>query len=117
MKICKDHQNRWACALPFLLIAFLMAIPLSNAFAQTQEGLSQQERNSIISAISQDNKLVATDGAIGDGFGRSVSISGDWGQVKKLLPADGAAADYFGESVAISGDTIIVGAWLDDDNG
>ncbi|WP_419591103.1 FG-GAP repeat protein, partial [Thiolapillus sp.] len=78
MKICKDHQNRWACALPFLLIAFLMAIPLSNAFAQTQEGLSQQERNSIISAISQDNKLVATDGAIGDGFGRSVSISGDW---------------------------------------
>ncbi|WP_419634052.1 FG-GAP repeat protein [Thiolapillus sp.] len=110
--------------------------------------MSQQERNSIISAISQDNKLVATDGAIGDGFGRSVSISGDWavvgayadsdnggqsgsaylfyrnsggagnwGQVKKLLPADGAAADYFGESVAISGDTIIVGAWLDDDNG
>ncbi len=35
----------------------------------------------------------------------------------KLLPSDGASGDEFGASVAISGSTVIVGAYLDDDNG
>ena len=81
-------------------------------------------------------KLLPDDGAAGDGFGRSVAISGtiaivgsDQGggsayifdtttgqQLAKLLPDDGAG-DAFGVSVAISGATAIVGAWLDDDNG
>ncbi len=35
----------------------------------------------------------------------------------KLLPGDGAAGNQFGNSVSISGDYLIVGAWYDDDNG
>ena len=87
-------------------------------------------------------KLTASDGAAFDGFGGSVSISGDtiivgalgddvgtnplqgsayifsrntggtnnWGEVKKLTASDGAGGDHFGSSVSISGDTIIIGA-------
>jgi len=40
-----------------------------------------------------------------------------WIQQDKLLPSDGAAGDYFGISVSISGDYAIVGAAWDDDNG
>ncbi len=91
----------------------------------------------------QDFKLLAADGADGDQFGSSVSISGTtaiagavWDddngsasgsaylfdvttgeQIAKLLPDDGARDDRFGASVAISGTTAIVGAFLDDDNG
>jgi hypothetical protein len=92
----------------------------------------------------QVKKLLPSDGAAGDYFGRSVSISGDaaivgtmwdddngsayifsrdqggadnWGEVKKLLPGDGAGSDHFGGSVSISGDTAIVAANGDDDNG
>jgi hypothetical protein len=96
------------------------------------------------SSWSQQAKLLASDGAVGDSFGRSVSISGDyaivgalldddngaqsgsayifkrdgtnWSQQAKLLASDGAAHDWFG-SVSISGDYAIVGAYGDDDNG
>lgn len=37
-----------------------------------------------------------------------------WGQVAKLTADDGAAGDYFGWSVSISGDAAIVGAWKND---
>ena len=40
-----------------------------------------------------------------------------WAQEAKLLPSDGAEADEFGRSVSISGDYAVVGAYLDDDNG
>ncbi len=42
-----------------------------------------------------------------------------WGQEieHKLLPSDGATLDYFGRSVAISGDFAIIGAAQDDDLG
>jgi hypothetical protein len=33
------------------------------------------------------------------------------------LPADGARGDWFGRSVSVSGDTAVVGAPSDDDNG
>ena len=93
----------------------------------------------------QQAKLLASDGATGDEFGFSVSISGNvaivgsqgdddngadsgsayifafdgttWVLQRKLVPVDGAAGDLFGESVSISGDVAIVGAPLDDDNG
>ncbi len=94
----------------------------------------------------QRQKLLASDGAAGDYFGRSVSISGDyaivgasydddkgynsgsayifrwdgtaWSQQQKLLASDGDVNDYFGWwSVSISGDYAIVGAYLDDDKG
>ena len=94
---------------------------------------------------AQEAKLLPADGAAGDHFGKSVSISGDyavvgarndddngnesgsayvfkrigtsWAQEAKLLPADGAEGDNFGQSVSISGDYAVVGARNDDDNG
>jgi cyclophilin family peptidyl-prolyl cis-trans isomerase len=84
----------------------------------------------------QQAKLTASDGAAGDNFGSSVSISanhviigapGDsnyagsayifecngvnWTQQAKLLAYQGSAGDWFGQSVSISGDCAIVGAW------
>ncbi len=91
---------------------------------------------------TQVAKLTASDAAAGDGFGTSVSISGDtaivgavgdgpggsayvfvkpgggWADANedaKLTASDAAAGDSFGGSVSISGDTVIVGAPLDDD--
>ena len=88
-----------------------------------------------------ENKLLASDGAAGDHFAYSVSISGDvaligaynnsangsaylfrhdgidWVEEVKLLASDGAAYDRFGHSVSISGDVAVIGARLDDDNG
>ncbi|GIV57334.1 MAG: hypothetical protein KatS3mg042_0247 [Rhodothermaceae bacterium] len=94
---------------------------------------------------TQVAKLTASDGAAGDVFGQSVSLSGDralvgawrdddnggdsgsayvyewdgsnWAQVAKLTASDGAAGDVFGQSVSLSGDRALVGAYLDDDNG
>jgi len=93
---------------------------------------------------TQEAKLLAGDGAAGDEFGRSVSLSGDtalvgayldddngndsgsayvfvrsgtsWTQEAKLLPSDGAAGDWFGHSVSVSGEAALVGAYQDDDN-
>jgi hypothetical protein len=102
----------------------------------------------IVSWIQQV-KIVASDAAVGELFGHSVSISGDyaivganydddngnqsgsayifersyapndpnWYQQAKLTASDGAGGDNFGQSVSISGDQIIVGADYDDDNG
>jgi len=86
-------------------------------------------------------KLLASDGAVDDEFGYSVSLSGDtaligaggddgkgsayvftrtgttWSQQAKLLASDGAAEDFFGLDVSLSGDTALIGAPGDDDNG
>ncbi|MES2777569.1 MAG: hypothetical protein V4722_25545 [Bacteroidota bacterium] len=92
----------------------------------------------------QQAKIRASDGAAGDLFGFSVSISGDyvvvgayqkdgtgtdtsrgaayvflrtgnsWTQQARIMASDGAANDHFGYSVGISVDNIIVGA--PDDN-
>ncbi len=40
-----------------------------------------------------------------------------WSQQQKLLASDGAPSDVFGYSVSISGDLAIVGAYYDDDKG
>jgi len=91
---------------------------------------------------AQETKLLPSDGTTGDGFGESVSISGDyvvvsavgntdngaqsgsayvfmrngtsWSEQSKLLPSDGVADDRFGRSVSISGDYVVVGAYGDD---
>ncbi|MFV2068166.1 MAG: S8 family serine peptidase, partial [Pirellulales bacterium] len=95
------------------------------------------------SVWSQDQKLLAADGAVADYFGYSVGIDGDtvvvgayydddkggnsgsayvftrtgsvWSQEQKLLAADGVASDRFGISVGIDADTVVVGAYYDDD--
>jgi len=95
----------------------------------------------------QEQKLLASDGAAGDQFGNSVSVSGDvaivgatldddngpdsgsayvfrwngssWAQQQKLLASDGAADDRFAahNSVSVSGNVAVVGEVYDDDNG
>jgi hypothetical protein len=93
---------------------------------------------------SQQAKLTADDGAAGDWFGWSVSVSGDtavigtpvlfsdnggsayvfvraangtWSQQAKLTAADGMAGDAFGLSVAVNGTTVVIGASEDDEKG
>ena len=101
------------------------------------------ERNA--AGVWIESKLLASDGAAGDLFGRSVSIDGDRAIVgatldddngdqsgsvyvyerdaggnwveNKLTASDGAAEDYFGDSVSIHGNRAIVGAREDDDYG
>ena len=89
---------------------------------------------------SQQQKLLASDGAEEDRFGTSVAISGEtvvvgavsgqgsayvfarsggvWSQQQKLVASDAAAGDRFGESVAISSEgsipAVVVGAPRDD---
>lgn len=94
------------------------------------------------SSWSQQTKLTASDRAVYDYFGRSVSLSGDtalvgadqddiaagvdagsayvfirsgssWSQQAKLTASDGASSDYFGRSVSLFGDTALVGAPFD----
>ena len=95
---------------------------------------------------SQEAKLVADDGSVGDRFGRTVCISGDgntaligaswqssytgaayiftrsgttWSQEAKLQSDDIAAGDYFSEGLSISddGDTVVIGAWQESAGG
>ncbi len=87
----------------------------------------------------EEAKLTASDAALGDAFGQSVSISGDvaligavwddeglydtgsayvfrfdgtnWNEEAKLTASDPAWADRFGKSVSISGDVAVIGAF------
>ena len=87
-------------------------------------------------------KLLASDGAVDDKFGLSVSISGNraivgsslddsigsnsgaayiyelnngsWMQTQILIASDAAAGDEFGYAVSISGDRVIAGSYKDD---
>ena len=93
----------------------------------------------------QQAKLLASDGAVGYYFGRSISLDGDtaligfandehnghgsgsayvftctgttWTQQAKLIASDSAANDEFGYGVSLSGDTALIGAPHDGDNG
>jgi len=95
---------------------------------------------------TQQQKLLASDGAAGDWFGWVVSLDGDtalvgapqnddngnnsgsayvftrsgttWTQQAKLTASDGAAGDRFSDyAVDLEGDTAIIGACYNDDNG
>ena len=50
-------------------------------------------------------------------FYRNQDGSNNWGQVAKITAFDAAADDGFGNSVSISGDTIVVGAYGKDEEG
>jgi hypothetical protein len=94
----------------------------------------------------QQAKLVASDAAVGDQFGRAVAINNDvivvgawhsadendimagsayvfrydgasWVEESKLEASDSAQGDWFGQSVAVNGDTIVIGAGGNDDLG
>ena len=91
----------------------------------------------------EQTKLTASVASIGDNFGRSVSISGDyaivgshnsglpsqgsvyvfvrsgntWTEQAILTASDAAFQDFFGYSVSIDGNYAIIGAFGNDDNG
>jgi len=50
-------------------------------------------------------------------FARNAGGADNWGEVAKLTASDAAMEDYFGASISISGDTVVVGANGDDDAG
>ena len=92
-----------------------------------------------------EQKLRATDGDAGDGFGRYLDVKGslavvgakfdddngadsgsvyvfryngiNWVEEQKLTASDGAADDYFGFTPSISGNVVVVGSPGDDDMG
>ena len=96
---------------------------------------------------TEQSKLLASDGSIGDRFGYSVAISGDgntivigapahngskgivhvyirigdtWAEQTKLLASDGVDGDWFGSAVSINsnGNIVIIGAhWHNDGKG
>jgi hypothetical protein len=91
---------------------------------------------------TQQAKLIAADGAIGDNFGIRVFLAGDtaligasadddvrgsayvftrtsntWTQQAKLLASDGQSDDFFGWFVSLSDDTALIGAPGDSDYG
>ena len=92
------------------------------------------------SAWTEEQKLVASDGAADDAFGWSVSLAGDralvgapgndgdrgaayvfvrsgsaWTEEQKLVANDGVAFDNFGNAVSLAGDRALVGAYWNDD--
>ena len=121
--------------------AYLHDVSLSNNSLSNNQGSAYVYVRSGTTWTEQQ-KLVASDGAASDFFGVSVAISGEiivvgadyddisandqgsayifvrsgttWTQQQKLVANDGGSGDLFGISVAISGETIIVGAHEDD---
>ncbi len=94
---------------------------------------------------TQQQKLIASDGASADLFGSAVSLCGEialvgapgansfgpssgaayafvrdgtsWTQQQKLTASDGEHGDWFGYGASLSGQTALVGATFDDDSG
>ena len=95
---------------------------------------------------TEQAKLTASDAAVSDYFGGSVSVFGDtavigaryddhaggidagsayvfvrvggvWTEQAKLTASDAAVSDYFGGSVSVFGDTVVIGARRDDHAG
>ncbi len=123
----------------------VVGAPGHNTFGYSSAGKAYIYKRNGTSWL-EENYLFASDLATNDGFGNSVSISGDyaivganlhdtngsmnrgkayiykrngtsWPEQAILIASDGAAEDRFGYSVSISGDYAIVGARLHDTNG
>ncbi len=130
----------------FLICLLIVALTLPTTTALHNKSIPDDTAKSILQTDwNEQQKMLASDGAVGDNFGRSISISGDtavigahcdddngpdsgsayvfirsettWVQQAKLIAPDGASNDYFGWSVAVDGNTAIIGATGDDDNG
>jgi nucleoside-specific outer membrane channel protein Tsx len=125
--------------VPVLAYAEKSASGLSSLSPDAQCAiLAALERNG--SGWIQQAELTASDGAVDDGFGSSVAVSGStavvgapfhmvgsnawqgaayvfvesggkWTQQAELIASDGTADDKFGSSVAVSGGTVVVGAF------
>jgi cysteine-rich repeat protein len=69
----------------------------------------------VVGAFANDG--AAADAGAAYIFQRNQGGMNNWGQVKKLTASDAAISDELGESVSISGDLVIVGSRGDDDGG
>jgi hypothetical protein len=112
----------------------------------SDSGAAYVFKKAIDGTVSQIAKIQASDAEEYDGFGRSVSISGDYivvgalqedtgagnagaayvfkrnsdsnvSEIAKIQASDAEASDVFGSSVSISGDYIVVGAYQEDTGG
>lgn len=126
-------------------------LTVGNHYTETLTITSNDPDESIIElpislrVMPPESKLLASDGANGDNFGRAVSISGDlavigapsdddngdqsgsafiyrwngshWIETAKLTASDGISYDYFGYAVSIHDEMVIIGAYRDDDHG
>ena len=127
--MCRLFLRILPCVFTGIALVVLLSIPFQTAYA--------------IDTIEL-KKLLASDGSGFDHFGNSVAVDGDtvvvgarfgdgvstdtgsayvfrwngtdWAE-HKLTASDGAGSDWFGASVAVDGDTVVVGAYLDDDDG
>lgn len=128
-----DRRARDVCTL-VRLILFVLCLVAVIAPSVSANSLSQ----ALAATFREQAKLAPMDGATGDDFGYSVSLSGNralvgayatdengansgsayifvfdgttWKLEAKLLPSDGAAGDFFGGHVSLSGNRALVGA-------
>ena len=71
-------------------------------------------------SLDGDHAVVSAygnDGYSGSAYIFVNNHNGSWSQQDKLIADDGAADDQFGISVSLDGDHAVVGAYYDDDNG
>jgi sugar lactone lactonase YvrE len=121
-----------------------MSFKIGNVAAATNNGIPYLWGSGDETTIpSNEVKIEPSDGAIGDSFGeKNVAVGcgrivvgsaydndngADSGsvyifdlngtQLAKIKPSDGAASDQFGRFIALGSCRIVVGSYLDDDNG
>jgi hypothetical protein len=80
--------------------------------AFTNYGISLDGDTALIAACLHDG--IGNDSGSAYVFIRSGTT---WTQQQKLIASDGAEGDMFATSVSLDGDTALLGAWYDDDNG
>ena len=91
--------------------------PLENKLTASDGAPGDYFGNSV--SIDGDTAVIGAK-ADDDGSGSAyvyVRSNGVWSEQGKLTASDGAVYDYFGHSVSIEGDTVVIGASGDDDNG
>ena len=70
----------------------------------------------LIVALTLPTTTALHNKSIPDDTAKSI-LRTDWNEQQKMLASDGAVGDNFGRSISIFGDTAVIGAHCDDDNG
>lgn len=128
--------------LGFCICMLMMTtvIPLVGSMDHEKESVVHPETilPNLVAEWTQEQKLLTSDGTVGDCFGYSVSVDGDtaligafndeangelvgsayvfirsgttWTQQAKLIPITGGYYDFFGYSVSLDGNTALIGA-------